>query len=73
MLTIKRYQNRKLYNTDTHSYITLWDVLVYKRNGRDFQVIDNKTKIDITTKVLFDAFCNTLSTDLKSSILEQYL
>jgi len=49
---IKKYANRRLYNTDTSSYITLEHLAVMTREGRDFQVFDAKTGDDITHNVL---------------------
>ena len=55
---IKRYQNRKLYDTHQSCYVTLDDISQIVRNGNEIQVIDNKTGKDITymTKIqlLFD-------------------
>ncbi len=49
---IKKYANRRLYNTETSSYITLEHLAVMTREGRDFKVIDAKTEDDITHNVL---------------------
>jgi len=49
---IKKYANRRLYNTDTSSYITLDHLAAMTREGRDFQVFDAKTGEDITRPVL---------------------
>ena len=39
---IKKYANRRLYNTDSSSYITLEHLAAMTREGRDFKVIDAK-------------------------------
>jgi polyhydroxyalkanoate synthesis repressor PhaR len=52
MLIIKRYANRKLYNTETKHYIILDQIAELIRNGREIQVIDNNSGDDITTLVL---------------------
>ena len=52
VVVIKKYANRRLYNTDTSSYITLDHLAVMTREGRDFQVFDVKTGEDITHNVL---------------------
>lgn len=52
MLTIKRYPNRKFYDTEEKRYITLEDITAHIRQGRDIQVIDNTTGEDITPVVL---------------------
>lgn len=49
---IKKYANRRLYNTDTSSYITLEHLAAMIREQRDFKVIDAKTEEDITHNVL---------------------
>jgi polyhydroxyalkanoate synthesis repressor PhaR len=49
---IKKYANRRLYNTETSSYITLDHLATMIREGRDFKVIDAKTEADITHNVL---------------------
>ena len=55
---IKRYQNRKLYDTHQSCYVTLDDISQIVRNGNEIQVIDNKTGKDITymtqIQLLFD-------------------
>lgn len=52
MLTIKRYSNRKLYNTETKHYITLDQIAELIRDGREVQVIDNNSGEDITAIIL---------------------
>ena len=49
---IKRYQNRKLYDTHESSYVTLDEIAKMIRAGEDVRVIDNKTKNDITASTL---------------------
>jgi polyhydroxyalkanoate synthesis repressor PhaR len=49
---IKKYANRRLYNTESSSYITLDHLAQMTRDGRDFKVIDAKTEEDITHNVL---------------------
>jgi polyhydroxyalkanoate synthesis repressor PhaR len=49
---IKKYANRRLYNTETSSYITLDTLSAMVRTGRDFQVLDAKSGDDITHTVL---------------------
>lgn len=55
---IKRYQNRKLYDTHQSCYVTLEEIAQIIREGHEIQVIDNKTKQDITyntqIQLLFD-------------------
>jgi len=49
---IKKYANRRLYNTESSSYITLDHLALMTREGRDFKVIDAKTEEDITHNIL---------------------
>ena len=49
---IKKYANRRLYNTSSSSYITLDDLAQMTRNGVEFQVLDAKTGADITHSIL---------------------
>ncbi len=51
-VTIKKYANRRLYDTDSSSYITLDKLAGMIRDGRDFEVIDAKSGEDITHQVL---------------------
>ena len=51
-VTIKKYANRRLYNTATSSYVTLDHLAGMVRDGIDFAVFDAKTGDDITRSVL---------------------
>jgi polyhydroxyalkanoate synthesis repressor PhaR len=51
-ITIKKYANRRLYNTGTSTYVTLEDLATMVKNGEDFVVFDAKTSEDITRSVL---------------------
>jgi polyhydroxyalkanoate synthesis repressor PhaR len=51
-ITIKKYANRRLYNTGTSSYVTLEDLAAMVKAGEDFVVYDAKTGEDITRSVL---------------------
>jgi polyhydroxyalkanoate synthesis repressor PhaR len=51
-VTIKKYANRRLYNTGTSTYVTLEDLAVMVKSGEDFVVFDAKTGEDITRSVL---------------------
>ena len=51
-VTIKKYANRRLYNTGTSTYVTLEDLATMVKNGEDFAVFDAKTGDDITRSVL---------------------
>jgi len=51
-ITIKKYANRRLYNTGTSTYVTLEDLAIMVKDGEDFVVYDAKTGEDITRSVL---------------------
>jgi polyhydroxyalkanoate synthesis repressor PhaR len=50
--TIKKYANRRLYNTGTSTYVTLEDLAGMVKEGEDFVVVDAKSGEDITRTVL---------------------
>ena len=62
--TIKKYSNRKLYDTLESRYVTLKDLVNMIKNDVSFKVIDNKTKDTITKDVLINAltYCEKLNT-----------
>ena len=51
-VTIKKYANRRLYNTATSTYVTLEDLSAMVKEGTEFNVYDAKTSEDITRSVL---------------------
>ena len=51
-VTIKKYANRRLYDTEGSSYITLDKLAAMIREGRDFEVLDAKSGEDITHQIL---------------------
>jgi polyhydroxyalkanoate synthesis repressor PhaR len=51
-IVIKKYANRRLYNTGTSTYVTLEDLACMVKNGEDFVVYDAKSSEDITRSVL---------------------
>lgn len=52
IVIIKRYQNRKLYDTMNSTYVTLEDIGSIIRRGDDVKILDNKSKDDLTTVTL---------------------
>jgi polyhydroxyalkanoate synthesis repressor PhaR len=52
MRIIKRYSNRKLYDTTERHYVTLADVAGFVRKGDDIQVTDYVTSADLTAQTL---------------------
>lgn len=52
MRIIKRYSNRKLYDTTERHYVTLANVAQFVRKGDDVQIIDYVTSADLTAQTL---------------------
>ena len=52
MVEIKKYSNRRLYNTETSSYITQEDIVSLIKDGKQFKIKDVETKKDITSSIL---------------------
>lgn len=51
-VVIKKYANRRLYNTATSAYVTLEDLARMVREGAEFVVFDAKTNEDLTRQIL---------------------
>lgn len=51
-ILIKRYGNRRLYNTETSGYLNYQELVKLIRDGHDVQIIDSRTKADVTKAVL---------------------
>jgi polyhydroxyalkanoate synthesis repressor PhaR len=51
-VVIKKYANRRLYNTRTSAYVTLEDLAAMVREGTEFVVYDAKTNDDLTRQIL---------------------
>ncbi len=52
VVVIKKYANRRLYNTQTSTYVTLDDLCEMVKEGTEFVVVDAKTTEDLTKSVL---------------------
>lgn len=51
-IVIKKYANRRLYNTQTSTYVTLDDLCEMVKEGSEFVVVDAKSGVDLTKQVL---------------------
>ena len=51
-LIIKRYGNRRLYNTETQTYVNYQDLIKLVQDGQDIKVVDSTSKEDVTKAVL---------------------
>ncbi len=76
-ITIKKYANRRLYNTGTSTYVTLDDLAEMVKRGEDFVVQDAKSGDDIThsvlTQIIFEQESKTGNTLLPISFLRQLI
>jgi len=76
---IKKYPNRRLYDTKTSSYITLADVKQMVLKNEDFQVLDAKTHEDLSRQILLQIILDEesggmpmFSSDLLSQMIRSY-
>jgi polyhydroxyalkanoate synthesis repressor PhaR len=76
---IKKYPNRRLYDTKTSSYITLADVKQMVLKNEDFQVVDAKTNEDLSRQILLQIILEEesggmpmFSSDLLSQMIRSY-
>lgn len=49
---IKRYESRKLYDTEESRYVSLDEIAAWVRNGQEVRVVDNATNNDVTSQTL---------------------
>ncbi|HEY6966975.1 MAG TPA: polyhydroxyalkanoate synthesis repressor PhaR, partial [Burkholderiales bacterium] len=76
---IKKYPNRRLYDTKTSSYITLADVKQMVLKNEDFHVVDAKTNEDLSRQILLQIILEEesggmpmFSSDLLSQMIRSY-
>ncbi|ASS55197.1 polyhydroxyalkanoate synthesis repressor PhaR [Rhizobium johnstonii] len=76
-IVIKKYANRRLYNTGTSTYVTLEDLAEMVKKGEEFTVQDAKSGDDIThsvlTQIIFEQESKTGNTLLPISFLRQLI
>lgn len=76
-IVIKKYANRRLYNTGTSTYVTLDDLAKMVKRGEEFTVQDAKSGEDIThsvlTQIIFEQESKTGNTLLPISFLRQLI
>lgn len=76
---VKKYKNRKLYDTSSSRYITLGDIFTLFQEGKTVQVISNVTDEDVTINTLLQALAEKSKGQTKSEIastlvsMSQYL
>lgn len=72
---LKRYANRKLYDTQESKYVNLADVTTFLKNGMTVTVIENATKNDVTKSTLATILlqnADKLSNDLLVNLVKQF-
>lgn len=76
-IIIKKYANRRLYNTQTSTYVTLDSLAEMVRSGQEFEVVDAKTGEDITrvvlTQIIFDEESKDSSSLLPTTFLKELI
>ncbi len=76
-IVIKKYANRRLYNTGTSTYVTLEDLAAMVKRGEDFVVYDAKTSEDITrsvlTQIIFEQESKAGQNLLPATVLRQLI
>jgi polyhydroxyalkanoate synthesis repressor PhaR len=76
-VTIKKYANRRLYDTESSTYITLDRLAQMVREGREFEVVDAKSGEDITrqvlTQIIVDEEARGVETKLPHTFLKQLI
>ncbi len=65
MIIIKRYSNRKLYNTETKQYITLEGLGALIQQGQEIQVIDHISGDDLTALTLIQIILAVSETEIR--------
>ncbi len=78
-LLIKRYASRRLYNTETSDYVTLEDIAVFIREGREVQIVDLKSGDDLTRQYLLQIIAeheskgeSVLGVDILTDLVRSY-
>jgi polyhydroxyalkanoate synthesis repressor PhaR len=78
-LLIKRYASRRLYNTETSDYVTLEDIAIFIRAGREVQIVDLKSGDDLTRQYLLQIIAehesrgeSVLGVDLLTDLVRSY-
>lgn len=78
-LLIKRYASRRLYNTETSDYVTLEDIALFIREGREVQIVDLKSGDDLTRQYLLQIIAehesrgeNVLPVDVLTDLVRSY-
>ena len=68
IMIIKKYKNKKLYNSSLSAYVSLDDILGYIKEKKSFHVFCNETNKDITNQIIIDLVSN-LKLELGSNVM----
>ena len=77
MIIIKKYPNRRLYDTSRSQYVNLDYIKTLIEDSKEFQVIDSKSEADITKSILLQIISESETNDnqslLTNSLLKQLI
>lgn len=73
MITIKKYPNRRLYDTSKSQYINLADIREMVINHIDFEVVDSKTGADLTKSILLQIISEFETSEQQSLLTDKLL
>ncbi len=73
MITIKKYPNRRLYDTSKSQYINLDAIRTLVISNKDFKVIDSKSEEDLTKSILLQIISEQESNDSQALLTESVL
>lgn len=70
-LVIKKYPNRKLYNSESSRYVNFKDLMQLLQNGRELKIVDQRTRQDLTKEVFEKVFHSENKEFLQQASKEQ--
>lgn len=73
MITVKKYPNRRLYDTSQSQYINLEDIKRMINQSQEFEVLDSKTGADVTKSLLLQIISEQEATDQQSLLTNTLL
>jgi polyhydroxyalkanoate synthesis repressor PhaR len=68
---IKKYKNRKLYDTESSRYVTLKDIYTFFQEGKNVQVINNVNEEDVTVNILLLALAEKSKNQNRTEIASE--
>ncbi len=75
MIVIKKYPNRRLYNTSTSSYVNLDEILALIKEDLTIKIVESKSELDVTTETLLSLAVNSelLELLIPSTLVQQLI